>query len=154
MPILKGSKHFTRSWRRRGGDRVTKQLHKCFSQTLHNYTSIHQHKVTSIAHTLPLSLSLSIHTHTHHPHHTHTYTGQIRQIWANQILGGEEIGFKCRPEGVNSRSISNVLWQWVPDRRTKVREGTITFCLALTDWNFEEAVVSTWAKRLRRRVQM
>ena len=55
-----------------------------------------------LLHTLSLSLLLSskhtyahtyIHTHTHtltHTHTTHTYTEQIRQIWANQILGGWE----------------------------------------------------------------
>ena len=35
-----------------------------------------------------------------------------------------------------------------------VRESTITFCLALTEWNFEEAGIGTRAKRSRRRVQM
>ena len=45
-------------------------------------------------------------------------------------------------------------WQWVPDRRTKVRESTITFRLVLIKWNFEEAGVGTGAKRSRRRVQM
>ena len=42
----------------------------------------------------------------------------------------------------------------VPDRRTKVKETMITFCLALREWNFEEAGVSTGAKRSRRSVQM
>ena len=41
----------------------------------------------------------------------------------------------------------------VPDRRTKVKETMITFCLALIEWNFEEAEVGTGAKRSRRRVQ-
>ena len=35
-----------------------------------------------------------------------------------------------------------------------MRESTITFCLALTEWNFEEADVGTGAKRSRKRVQM
>ena len=34
----------------------------------------------------------------------------------------------------------------VPDRRTKVKETMITFCLALIEWNFEEAGVGTGAK--------
>ena len=100
-PILKSCECFTRSWRKRG-DGVIKYLHKCFSQTLHIYTSIHRRTVTSVAHTLSLPLSLLIphththtphnththtHTHTHITHHTHTYREQIRQIWANQILG-------------------------------------------------------------------
>ena len=45
-------------------------------------------------------------------------------------------------------------WQGVPDRITKVTEGTLTFWLALIEWNFEEAGVGTGAKRSRRRVQM
>ena len=36
----------------------------------------------------------------------------------------------------------------------KVRERMITFCLALIEWNFEEAGVGTGAKSSRRRVQM
>ena len=83
--ILKSSKHFTRSWRRRG-DGVTKQLHRCFSQTLHNYTQNIKAQ-SHLLHTLSLPLSIP-HTHMHTTHHTHTYTEQIRQIWANQILGG------------------------------------------------------------------
>ena len=45
-------------------------------------------------------------------------------------------------------------WQCVPDRRTKVRKSTVIFCLALIEWNFEEAVVGTGGKRSRKRVQM
>ena len=33
-------------------------------------------------------------------------------------------------------------------------ESTITFCLALAEWNFEEVGVSTGAKRSRRGGQM
>ena len=66
----------------------------------------------------------------------------------------EEIGFWSGLEGVDSCGISNVQWYGVPDRRAKVRESTITFRLALSDWNFEEAGVGTGAKRLRRRIQM
>ena len=142
MPILKSSKHFTRSWRR-WGDRVTKLLHKCFSQTLHYYTSIHQCTVTSVAHTLSPSLSPPLNPHTYTPHATHTLTqsksGRYELIGFLEV---EEIGFQSRLEGVDSCSISNVQWQWVPDRRTKVRESTITICLALIEWNFEEAGVS------------
>ena len=39
------------------------------------------------------------------------------------------------------------------DRKTKVTESTITFRLALMEWNFEEGGVGTGAKRSRRRVQ-
>ena len=37
---------------------------------------------------------------------------------------------------------------------TKIRESRITFCLALIEWNFEEAAIGTGAKRSRRRVKM
>ena len=40
------------------------------------------------------------------------------------------------------------------NRGGKVRESTITFCLTLIEWNFEEVGVGTGAKRSRRRVQM
>ena len=93
MPILKSSKHFTRSWRR-WGDRVTKLLHKCFSQTLHYYTSIHQCTVTSVAHTLSPSLSPPLNPHTYTPHATHTLTqsksGKYELI---RFLGVKAIGF-------------------------------------------------------------
>ena len=36
----------------------------------------------------------------------------------------------------------------------KQEKRTITFCLALIEWNFEEAGVGTGAKRSRRKVQM
>ena len=63
------------------------------------------------------------------------------------LLEVEEIGFSSRSEGVDSCSISNVQRQWVPDRKTKLRESMITFCLALIEWSFEEAGVGSGAKR-------
>ena len=114
-----GSKHqltncFSRSWRKRG-DRVTKRLHKCFSQTVHKYTSVHQRKVTSVAHTLSLSLFLSHplkpHTHTHTPH-THTQTEPIRQIRANQILGDLLVGWCFEPSQPQRITSGLILKGW------------------------------------------
>ena len=55
---------------------------------IHQYIDAQSHLLHT--HSLPVSLSPSHpHTHTHTPPpHTHTYTEQIRQIRANQILGG------------------------------------------------------------------
>ena len=39
-----------------------------------------------------------------------------------------------------------VKWERTPDRRTKIGEGTITFCVALLEWDFTEADVGTGAK--------
>ena len=57
-------------------------------------------------------------------------------------------------ESVKSRSISDVKWQQVPDRRAKMREVVITFHHSFIEWEFYEAGISTGAKILRRRAQM
>ena len=108
---LLSSKALSASHSREGGGGTGKQklLHKCFSQTLHNYTSIHRPTVTSVAHSLPLSLP---HPHTHTTHHTHTLTqsksGSYELI---RFVEVEEIGFKSRLEGVGICNIYNAQWQ-------------------------------------------
>ena len=57
------------------------------------------------------------------------------------------MGFQGGLESIDSRSIPNVKRYWVPHRQAKIREGTITFRLALTERVFEEAGVSSGAKR-------
>ena len=92
------------------GGRVKKQqLHKCFSQTLHNYALVHRRTVTSVAHTLPPHP----HTHTHTiPPHTHLHRANQADIHELiRFFGVEEKGFQSRLEGVDSCSISNLQWQ-------------------------------------------
>ena len=42
----------------------------------------------------------------------------------------------------------------VPERRAKMREGTITFHLVFIEWKFQETGVSTGMKRSSRRLEM
>ena len=115
-PILSNAKRFTRSWRRwGGGEGVTKIITHVslrLSIIIHQYIDVQSH----LLHTHSLSLS---------PPHTHTHTHTIlRANQADTSLSDSwrlKRGFKSRLEGVDS-CISNVQWQWVPDRRTKVGE--------------------------------
>ena len=136
------------------GERGNKN--NCTDVSLRFCIIIHQCSDTQshLLHTHSLSPShphTHTHTHTQIPHHTHTHTHTLTQSKSGRY---ELISFleveESRLYGVDSCSISNVQWQWVPDRRTKVRESTH----ALIERNFEEAGVSTGTKRSRRIVQL
>ena len=64
------------------------------------------------------------------------------------------MSFESGLKSIDGRSIFDVKWQRVPDRKARIRKSTITFHLAFIEWEFQEACVSTGMKRLGRRVQV
>ena len=91
----------------------------------HTYTRTHIHT--------------HIHTHTHaHTHaHTHTHTHTHTQAKSTELIKApeaEERGFENGLKSIDRCRFSGVKWQWAPDRKAKMREGTIIFRLALLRW--------------------
>ena len=92
-------------------------------------TYMYKNQIKQKSYTLSLSLS---HTHTHTQTHTHTHTHshtpcthQIEQGWV-RVIQAEETRLHSRLECSDCCSISNVWWQWVPDRRAKMTAGMVT----------------------------
>ena len=83
-------------------------------------------KIKHIPHGVTLTHPLSLYTHPHPPTHPppHTHHAHIKSNRAEliRVIQVEEMCLQRGLESSDCCSISNVWWQWVPDRKAKIRD--------------------------------